>query len=485
MTVAHHPGGTGEDRIFSQAESEAIMDRVEKFAPRPGDLNAEVTSWWNGELRWGRNRTTLASDRRDRRVGVGIPRDPYMTNQIDDESLQNLVRAYQGKGETAAADSSGVVPVWDRKGPIAPLPMPTPPIWSDATFNVTSEVMAEVARKLTEAAEAQKMLSAGYLEVRAGSRLWVANGARQYARFTQAQCSMTVRDTQGTGSGWAGLSSVDWGKIDAVALAQRALAKCVASRNPVALEPGRYTVILEPQAVADLMEIFVQTFFRPDAPGGAENGDGPWVLARLGDGAYRWRSKLGVKVVDERVTLEHDLMDPNLGVIPEPGMVLLDWIKNGVLTNLYYGRGYAVRELRSDLPVRPPSIGYRVSVSGPTTSIDEMIATTKRGVLVTRLWGVQMLDYSSILSTGLTRDGVWLIENGKIAKPVKNFRFTESPLFMLNQVEQLGEPVPVFRPVKEPDVNTELSGLFLGLTPAVVPAIKARDFSFTAMADAV
>jgi len=108
-------------------------------------------------------------------------------------------------------------------------------------------------------------------------------------------------------------------------------------------------------------------------------------------------------------------------------------------------------------------------MTGGTTSVDEMLATTKRGVLVTRLWNVEVLDPISLLSTGYTRDGVWLIEHGKISKPVTNFRFTESPIFVLNQVEQLGVPRRVFHPG----------------APVVVPSMKVRDFSFTSLSDAV
>ena len=96
---------------------------------------------------------------------------------------------------------------------------------------------------------------------------------------------------------------------------------------------------------------------------------------------------------------------------------------------------------------------------------------------MTRFSNVALFDAMSLLSTGLTRDGLWLIEHGKITKAVKNFRFTESPLFVLNSIEQLGVPVPVFRPVKNPYTPQ--------LTPAIVPPIKSRDFSFTSTIDAI
>jgi predicted Zn-dependent protease len=148
------------------------------------------------------------------------------------------------------------------------------------------------------------------------------------------------------------------------------------------------------------------------------------------------------------------------------------WIDHGVLTTIGYNRPYALMELNRDAAVRGP-IGYRMS--GGETSVDEMIRTTTRGLLVTRLSSVRSLLSRSLLSTGLTRDGLWLIEHGKITKAVKNFRFTESPLFVLNSIEQLGPPEPVFRP----------TGTGNWLTPAIVPPIKARDFSFTSLIDAI
>jgi predicted Zn-dependent protease len=150
------------------------------------------------------------------------------------------------------------------------------------------------------------------------------------------------------------------------------------------------------------------------------------------------------------------------------------WIDRGVLTNLWYPRDYALRALGENTGVRLLT-GYRMS--GGETTVEEMVRTTRRGLLVTRFSNVRLLDPSSLLATGLTRDGLWLIENGKISKAVKNFRFTESPLFVLNSLEQLGEPVPVFRPVARPTS--------IELTPAIVPPLKARDFSFTSLIDAI
>jgi len=207
----------------------------------------------------------------------------------------------------------------------------------------------------------------------------------------------------------------------------------------------------------------------------AEGGGGPWALAP-DEVLHLWRTKLGLKVLDERITISHDPADPELGILPAPWMQPVTWFDKGVLTNLAFGREYALRMLNQNTAVRGMT-GYRMS--GGTTSIDEMIATTQRGLLVTRFSNTRLMDPGSLLSTGLTRDGLWLVEHGKITKAVKNFRFTESPLFVLNAIEQLGVPVPVFRPVENPYEQGQ------PLTPAIVPPLKARDFSFTSTIDAI
>jgi predicted Zn-dependent protease len=163
-------------------------------------------------------------------------------------------------------------------------------------------------------------------------------------------------------------------------------------------------------------------------------------------------------------------MDPDLGFPPFSGSGNVyhaaTWIDRGVLKELSYFRPYGIRELGKNSGL-PNSTAFRIS--GGTATIDEMIATTKRGIRVTRFSNVGCVDLKSLLCTGYTRDGTWLIENGKISKPIKNFRFTESPLFVLNNVDALGVPQRVFHPG----------------APVVVPAIKAHDFSFTSLSEAV
>jgi predicted Zn-dependent protease len=473
------------ERILTREDCDRIFARVRAFARGGGDTTVTMSSWWQGELRWARNRVSLASDRRDNVVAVARTIEngeiaAVVTNQLDDVSLEAAVRAAERRSGLGSKMGRGIgfypkLPSYER---------PPGAIWSDATFGLTTERRGEIVRSLMGPAAAKGMLSAGYLEVRAASMATLNDSFPElrtgrtafweepYLSWTQAHCSTTVRDPKGSGSGWAGLSSFDWETIDAPALGERALEKCIASQNPVALEPGRYTVILEPQAVADLMEMLVPTFAHREVP---ESGlASPWLLG--GDEATgSFRSKLGLKVVDERITISHDTADPALGIVARwterHGEVT--YIDHGVLTNLGHFQETDLSQLRGRDHLRGLT-GYRMT--GGETSIEEMIRTTRRGLLVTRLSNLRLLDGSSMLSTGLTRDGLWLIENGKITKAVKNFRFTESPLFMLNSIEQLGVPRPVFRPTRREGDE---------LTPAIVPPLKVRDFSFTSTIDAI
>jgi len=248
-----------------------------------------------------------------------------------------------------------------------------------------------------------------------------------YQSNTSSNYTLTVRTADGTGSGWAGADHPDWSKVDVKAVVQRAIDKARSSRNPVAIEPGRYTVILEPQAVGDLVQLLA---FALDARSADE---GRSAFSKQGGG-----TKIGEKVVDERVTLLSDPADPGLLSNTFDGQGLPArrqvWIDNGVLKKLTYSRFWAQKKSQE-----PDAGTNAVRLVGGTASLDDLIQSTPRGVLVTRLWYLRQVDPRTELYTGLTRDGTFLIENGKISRSVKNFRFNESPLFMLNNLETLGK----------------------------------------------
>jgi predicted Zn-dependent protease len=198
----------------------------------------------------------------------------------------------------------------------------------------------------------------------------------------------------------------------------------------------------------------------------ARNADeGRSAFAKQGGG-----NKIGEKIVDSRVTILSDPQDSQLLAQPYDGQGLplsrQVWVENGVLKQLFYSRFWAQKQ--GKVATGFPS---SIKMEGGTTSMDDMIKSTPRGVLVTRLWYLRQVDPRTILFTGLTRDGTFLIENGKVSKSIKNFRFNESPLFLLSNLEALGPSVRI--------AGSEAGGA------VVMPPIKAKDFNFTSLSDAV
>jgi predicted Zn-dependent protease len=335
-----------------------------------------------------------------------------------------------------------------------------PHVFYDTTYNLDAEQRAAAVEPLIADVKAAGMVAAGYIQVSAtGLAVIDTVGKSLYYPVTNAQFSVSVRNPKGTGSGWAGVDWNDWTRIDTQRLSAIALDKCIRSADPVAVEPGRHVAILEPQAVADLCRFLMIYLDRVLA----EGGTGPFA-------ATPGRSKIGQKIFDERISISADPMDPDLGFPPfsNSGNVYhpVTWVDHGILRELAYYRPYGIKELGKNTGL-PNSGAFRMS--GGTASIDEMIADTKRGILVTRFSNVVELDSHSMLLNGYTRDGLWLVENGKIAKAIKNFRFTESPMFMLNNVEQLGVPTRVFHPE---------AGI-------IVPPMKVRDFHFSSLSEAI
>jgi len=447
--------------FLSQAACRDLIARARRFARSGGDTTFAIRSTATGSLRWARNRVSAGSDTRDLRLTITRTADGmsagYQLNQSDDASLRAAV-------ESAEWFLQSQQPVPARSAHAYDAPHPRPAVFSDATYQLSPTARSDAAQPLMTLAEEAGMLSAGYIQVQAiGVMVDLGNGLERYYPYTTAEYTVTTRDARGTGSGWAGVDAFDWNRIDTVALSRVALAKCLASRDPVAIEPGRYTAILEPQAAADFARFVLNPpIFRRDR---AEMSRGhPYGTPTQG------LTKIGERMLDVRISITTDVMDPELGAVPfdwsgEPYLATR-WFDRGVLTNIAYRHEYAVRRLGKNDPALNRG-SFRMS--GGTASLDDMIAGTERGVLITRFDGLTLVDASSLLLSGYTRDGLWLIERGRISKAIKNFRISESPLIALNNVEQLGVPVRVYSPE----------------APIVVPPLKVRDFSLVALADSV
>lgn len=465
-TRATAVGPVAPDRgeFLSREDCKALFDRIAGFITGGGELSLSLVSQWRGASTWARNRVYVSSD--THQVDVYVSRSIHgasgaaVTNRLDDDSLREVVRNAE-KSAHYGAESIEMQP--DRPSLEATL---EPRLWSDATIQLSADARAELARGMTAGAETADFLSAGEIVTGAGGQaVLTTSGTFRYYPTTMVEVSTTVRDTKRGASGWAGVTDFDLARVDPLVLSARALEKAKASVNPVAIEPGRYTTILEPQAVADLFSFVAQ---RAMDRGIAESGRGPFA-APAPD-----LNKIGQQVLDRRLRMRADPLDPLGAFVPfdefnGEAYRPVNWIDQGVLRDLAYSRRYAVAALGADRAL-PNSQSYRLDApNGATATVDEMIQGTQRGLLVTRFSDVRLLDFGSMMMSGFTRDGVWLIEHGKIAKAVKNFRFTESPLFILNNLEQVGAPVRVF------DRQHAV----------VVPPVKVKDFGMTALSDAV
>jgi predicted Zn-dependent protease len=454
-------------RYLSREESEAIARKVLSFATAD-ETRVTVGSGMEGNTRFAVNQISTAGDSYNTVVNVrsvfGRRAGGSTTNKLDDASLRAAVERAEALARLAPEDP-------EYLPELGPQEYPRSANWSDATASLDPASRARAVRAITGQAAESDLVSTGYLEANTGA-VAVANsrGLFAYRRETGVALTTTVRTKDGTGSGWAGAAHHDFTRIDPADLGARAADKARRSANPAAIEPGRYTVVLEPTAVGNLVQLMAGALNARAAD------EGRSFFSRPGGG-----NKIGMKVVDERVTIISDPMDQEAPSAPFAGDGLplprRVWIENGVVQTLAYDRYWAQQKGVEPNTGGGGGFGGGVGglrMSGGDASLEDLIASTERGVLVTRFWYIRPVDQRTILYTGLTRDGTFLIENGRVTRPIKNMRWNESPVFLLNNLEAMGRPVRV---------SASESG-----SPGaavVVPPVKARDFNFTSLSDAV
>jgi predicted Zn-dependent protease len=446
-----------EGGVPSREECQRLVEKVLSFSHAEGcevDVNGNVT----GNTRFAANQLSTSGWVENTQVVVQSSFGPKhavtTTNDLSDESLRHAVEESERLARLAPDDPEAMPPLPQQRYQAVNA-------WFDATANLTPEARARASLlALEETRRSRDLVAAGFLVTSANSGC-VANkaGLFAYHRNTSSNYTLTVRTSDGTGSGWAAADDQDFSRLDVAGVSRRAIQKARASRSPVAIEPGRYTVIMEPQAVGDLVQLMIFYMGAREA----DEGRSPFVKQEGG-------SKVGERIVDPRVNIFSDPTDSQLLAQPFDGDGLplgrQVWVENGVLRQLYYTRFWAKRS-----NTQPTGFPSSVKMQGGDQTVEQLIASTERGVLVTRLWYLREVDPRTILYTGLTRDGTFLIENGRISKAIRNFRFNDSPLFMLNNLEALGRA--------ERLAGTEAGG------DVVMPAIKAREFTFTSLSDAV
>lgn len=436
--------------MLSQADVKGILDTVLSYS-KADEAEASLTVEEQGNIRFARNIPTTSGENSGidltitcmfgKRVGTSS------TTQTDERSLREAVR----RAEELARLSPENPEYMPRLGPQT---YAVAPAWDDATMKLGAESRAKVAAEAIEVARGRDLVAAGYYQNRTGCTA-VANkkGLFAYHPSTSASYTLTVRTPDGTGSGWAAAESFRAGAVDSSRITARAIEKAVASQKPAQIEPRAYPVILEPSAAADFVKLYRWNLDRRSADEGRSFFSDPEHGTRIGQ-----------KIFDDRITIYSDPLHPLVPSRPwdddaQPiGRTV--WAEKGVQRNLAVGRFWAQKKGLQPLPG-----GTNVIMEGEDHSLEDLIAATDYGLLITSSWYIRQVDPKTILYTGLTRDGVFLVEKGKIVRPVINLRWNESPIAVFKNVEMMSRPERV--------VTRE------GNQPMLVPALKLKSFTFT------
>lgn len=445
--------------ILSEQKAKELLSKVLKYS-KADSVECNLDGKVGGNIRYARNTVSTAGEESDLILAVqstfGQKMGVATINEFDDASLEKVVRRSEELAKLAP-ENKELMPLF------GPQKYAQSKTYFESTANVTPENRAQAAEDSIAPSKKNKLVAAGFLEEFVSfSAIMNSKGLFAYNKSTDVDFSVTIRTEDGKGSGWASRNFSDYKLLDTAKASSIAIQKSKGSVDAKAMEPGKYTVILEPAASVGLLRNMIRSF----AQRGADEGRSflSYKPKEGEDAEKAPKNKLGQKMFDEQVNIYSDPAHPIAPSAPFSGngypLNRTDWIKAGVIANMPNSPYWAKKTGVTYVPR-----GGNIIMDGGDESLEEMIKNTRRGILVTRLWYIRALDPQTLLYTGLTRDGTFYIENGKIKYPIKNFRFNESPIVMLNNIEALGKPERI-------DGN-------------MIPPMKIRDFTFSSLSDAV
>lgn len=445
--------------ILSEANAKALLEKVVKLS-KADEVECNLDGNIGGNIRYARNTVSTAGEESDLTLAVqstfGKRKGVATINEFDDASLLKVVRRSEELAKLGPENNEHV-PVFGKQKYLESK------TYFDSTASVSPTDRAQAAEDSIVPSKKNKLIASGFLEESVNfSAIMNNKGLFAYNSNTNVDFSVTIRTEDGTGSGWVTRNYSDYKLLNTAEASGIAIMKAKNSVDAKALEPGKYTVILEPAASVGLLGNMVNNFGQR----GADEGRSflSYKPKEGEDASKAPKNRLGEKMFDEVVNIYTDPQHPIAPAAPFEGdgypRKRIDWIKDGVVVNMPNSSYWAKKTGMAYLPG-----GGNIIMDGGDQSLEDMIKSTRRGILVTRLWYIRSLDPQTLLYTGLTRDGTFYIEDGKIKYPIKNFRFNESPIVMLNNVEALGKPERI-------DGN-------------MIPPMKIRDFTFSSLSDAV
>jgi predicted Zn-dependent protease len=451
--------------MYSRDEVKAITDKVIDMA-KADAIEVEFNGGERSATRFANSNITANMVQYDRNLSVtvyvGTRSATASTRDFDEASLRTAVEDAQKRAQEAR-ENSEALPLVEGPQEYVQVDAALP---SGVNFGPAER--ARMVKESLDVCQKKGVIGSGYVpKVHQTTCTANSKGLFAYYQYAEASFILTCRTKDGGGSGWAGSTGIkDVSLINATELSEIAADKALKSQKPRAIEPGRYTTILEPRANARFLSLMTGLFNARTAEGAVGN---------YFSGKQPGTTKVGEKLFSEAFTLRTDIANPVLRQTPIgiDGMAATPttWIEKGVLKTLAYDRAWAKRQKKD---ATPSSINQSLVMDGSDMSVEQMIKTTKRGLLVTFFWYIRAVDPQTLLNTGMTRDGLFLIENGEIAGPVQNFRWNMSPLVGYNNITAVGKPVPM---------HTGES--YDGPGTALVPPVRLEDFFMTSISPAV
>jgi PmbA protein len=454
--------------MLDQSRAQQVFDKVRKFASADeieiifSSTDFSLTRFANNTIH---QNVAELNEVASIRVAFDGKTARATTNRFDDESLKRAVQSAESiaKVQEPDADLLPMASADEGRGAEAPSR------WFDQTAAITPAERAEGVGKIVAVAKKSQLVTAGIYSSAQGVEAIVnSKGLNVFHRQTSAEVSITM--LAGNSSGWQKANSPDVRNIDPLHLAEVSAQKARDSKAPQELPPGKYTVILEPSAALDLVGFMFWDF------GG---------MAILDQRSFL-NNRIGTKLFGENITIVDDVTHPLQANAPFDGEGVarrrVNLVEKGVIRSLVYARGTAEKMRKSEYKDKVGEIqatghGFPVPnemgeaptnivfmTPGSEQTVDQMIAGTERGILITRLWYIREVDPYEKILTGMTRDGTFLVEDGKVKHGLLNFRFNQSLIEMLNNVEVMGQAV---RASGEEAFDM------------VVPAMKIRGFNFT------
>lgn len=454
--------------MLDQNKAESIFKTIQKFASAPevevifSSTNYSLTRFANNTIH---QNVSELNEVASIRVAFEGRTARATTNRFDHESLKRAVQSAESiaKVQESDPDRLPMAKAEEVQGTTAPSR------WFEQTARISPAERAQAVEKIVGIAKKHGLTTAGiYSSSDAAEAIFNSNGLKAFHQQTAAEVSITMLAEDS--SGWQKVNSPNVSNLDPAQLAEIAAQKARNSKGPQELAPGKYTVVLEPAAVLDLVGFMFWDF------GG---------LAILDQRSFL-NNRIGTKLFGENITIMDDVAHPLQTGAPFDGEGVrrkkISLVENGVIKNLVYARNTAAKMRQSQYAdkvgaIAPTGHGFPLPneigeaptnivflTPGNEQSVEQMISGTERGVLITRLWYIREVDPYEKILTGMTRDGTFLIEGGKAGQGIRNFRFNQSLIELLNSVEAMSHAV---RSSGEEAFDM------------VVPAMKVRNFNFT------